>query len=100
MRDARIEEPMGNEGQRRTIRIRCRQCQRVVFLVRNNGGSVIVDELGSPWQKHGCSNSATKTIGGARSVTINQERIKIPLPPIWVRLGPIRPGSATNKTPK
>src|SRR5437868_7304972 len=32
----------------------CPICGAAVFFVRHNGGSVWFDELGPPWDKHGC----------------------------------------------
>src|SRR5690606_31722783 len=32
----------------------CPKCGASVYFVRHNGGSVWLDELGSPWPKHGC----------------------------------------------
>jgi hypothetical protein len=32
----------------------CPECGAPVFFVRHNGGSVWFDELGPPWDKHGC----------------------------------------------
>lgn len=32
----------------------CPECGASVYFVRHNGGSVWLDELGSPWPKHGC----------------------------------------------
>ena len=34
----------------------CPECGASVYFVRHNGGSVWLDELGSPWPKHGCFN--------------------------------------------
>ena len=33
---------------------RCRYCNAKVYFIRNNGGSVFLDDLGWPWPKHGC----------------------------------------------
>lgn len=41
----------------RTVPIRCPKCRKMVFWVRNNGGSVWVDELGWPWPEHPCFQS-------------------------------------------
>jgi hypothetical protein len=35
-------------------RTRCPKCGGEVFFVRHNGGAVWFDELGKPWDKHGC----------------------------------------------
>jgi hypothetical protein len=38
---------------------RCPRCQRSVYFVRHNGGSVWFDSLGQPWPKHPCFESAS-----------------------------------------
>ena len=35
---------------------RCPVCHTSVYFIRHNGGSVWLDELGSPWPKHHCFN--------------------------------------------
>src|ERR1039458_521988 len=42
---------------KRSVHIRCPRCPQMVYLVRHNGGSVWLDELGWPWPKHGCFDS-------------------------------------------
>jgi hypothetical protein len=37
----------------------CPNCQQPVFFIRHNGGSLWVDELGWPWNKHPCMNQQT-----------------------------------------
>ncbi|PKI12781.1 hypothetical protein [Colwellia sp. 12G3] len=32
----------------------CQYCQSEIYFVRHNGGSVWLDELGAPWNKHQC----------------------------------------------
>lgn len=36
---------------------KCPKCGEAVFLIRHNGGSVWVDDLGCPWPKHACFDS-------------------------------------------
>lgn len=47
----------------------CPKCSVRVYFVRHNGGSVWFDDLGQPWPKHGCFDTAPSAI--------------IPLPPSW-----------------
>lgn len=48
---------------------RCRQCRASVYLVRHNGGTVLLDDLGPPWPKHPCyddrATRAFATFAGA-----------------------------------
>lgn len=37
----------------------CRRCGASVFFIQHNGGSVVVDELGWPWPRHGCYSAAS-----------------------------------------
>jgi hypothetical protein len=57
MRNAGTEESL---KLKRTVHICCPECKKMVFLVWNNGGSVWVDELGWPWEKHECFNRESK----------------------------------------
>lgn len=70
-----------------SVQTRCPKCRQMVFLVRHNGGSVWLDELGWPWPRHGCFNPDN----GGELLVNDREVIKVPLPPIWIRQGPIRP---------
>jgi hypothetical protein len=36
------------------VKINCKDCSSPVFLIRHNGGAVLVDELGKPWPVHSC----------------------------------------------
>jgi hypothetical protein len=58
MRNAETEELKRSE---RTVHMRCPQCSRTVFLVRHNGGSVWVDELGGAWPRHECFDREKST---------------------------------------
>ena len=49
--------PFTDESLKRSVHIRCPRCPQMVYLVRHNGGSVWLDELGWPWPKHGCFDS-------------------------------------------
>jgi hypothetical protein len=42
------------ESIRKAIPTKCPRCSESCFLVRHNGGSVWLDELGHPWPKHPC----------------------------------------------
>lgn len=46
--------PFSDETLKGAIHTRCKKCSQMVWLVRHNGGSVWVDELGWPWPKHPC----------------------------------------------
>ena len=41
----------------------CPVCGADVFFVRHNGGSVWIDELGPPWDKHGCFDDDSVGMG-------------------------------------
>lgn len=43
---------------------RCPKCQAEVYFIRHNGGSVWVDDLGSPWPKHACFDTANTERAG------------------------------------
>jgi hypothetical protein len=47
----------------------CRKCNASVFFIRHNGGSLWVDELGWPWPKHPCFDSAP---GAAQLAILHQ----------------------------
>lgn len=46
----------------------CPRCQRQVYFVRHNGGSVWFDELGWPWPIHPCFASGTRPDAGASAL--------------------------------
>jgi hypothetical protein len=47
--------PFSDDSLKASVRIRCpKKCGQIVYLVRHNGGSVWLDELGWPWLKHAC----------------------------------------------
>src|ERR1017187_3871970 len=46
--------PYSADTLRRAVHTRCPRCSQMVYLVRHNGGSVWIDELGPPWPKHPC----------------------------------------------
>jgi len=49
------ERPLySDDSLKRSVHTRCPKCQKMVYLVRHNGGSVWLDELGWPWPKHPC----------------------------------------------
>jgi hypothetical protein len=48
----------------------CPQCGARVFFIRHNGGSVWVDELGWPWPKHGCFDTAPATPRSRRAFSV------------------------------
>jgi hypothetical protein len=42
-----------------SVRMPCPKCSRRTWLVRSNGGTFWVDELGPPWPKHPCFDGAS-----------------------------------------
>ena len=60
--------PYSDEALRSAVRCRCPLCQQMVYLVRHNGGSFWVDELGWPWPLHPCFDAATASLRSASTV--------------------------------
>jgi hypothetical protein len=46
--------PYSSEQIRKATTTKCMTCRRECFLVRHNGGQVLIEELGYPWPKHTC----------------------------------------------
>lgn len=50
-----VRPPFSDDSLKRSVRTRCpKKCGQIVYLVRHNGGSVWLDDLGWPWPKHPC----------------------------------------------
>ena len=58
----------------------CPACGAPVYFVRHNGGSVWFDELGPPWDKHGCF--ADEDVGSALRIRLIGDSAG-PRPPVF-----------------
>jgi hypothetical protein len=74
--------PYSDETVKSSVRTLCPECQKMVYLVRHNGGSVWLDELGWPWPKHGCFDVQLGRNAAEPLRVVRHERVKVPLPPI------------------
>ncbi len=54
----------------------CPYCAQKVYFVRYNNGAVWFDELGQPWEKHGCFLTQPEPISLTTNATFHLRRIK------------------------
>jgi len=55
----------------KTTHIKYPPCGQMVWLVRHNGGSVSLDELGLPWPKHRCFDSESSGTNSTPPYTLS-----------------------------
>ena len=65
------QSPYPDEALRSSVHCRCPLCKQMVYLVRHNGGTFWVDELGWPWPLHPCFDTTTASV---RSTSTVQDR--------------------------
>ena len=66
-----VHKPRYSEkGLQKAIRISCRVCKELCFLVEHNGGRVLLDSLGHPWPKHPCTYQILAPVTTDRSVVV------------------------------
>lgn len=54
----------------------CPECQRKVYFIRHNGGSVWIDPpLGPPWYKHPCMDTTYVAAKGSRSTVVSESAL-------------------------
>jgi hypothetical protein len=67
-----------DDSLRHAVRTCCPRCPQMVYLVRHNGGSVWLDELGWPWPKHSCFDSGASRLPANSSSVPNWRKATQP----------------------
>lgn len=59
-----------DDAVRKAVHTKCPKCGHMVWLVRHNGGSVWLDELGLPWPKHPCFDVESSNMNAVAPYTL------------------------------